>query len=147
MSTRVIGAVRAQIATDSNIRKSPCRSVCSRLQQWREAQVRGKCARARVGDGRRVYGLQGSFGVGNGSLVGVVPSLAALVEKSPVACLGGEQLARGALGGVAAQAARERKQDTQLEPPGAPGEIGDRRRVPGAQILRLAPGRGAERLL
>ncbi len=36
-------------------------------------------------------------------------------------------------------------QQAQLEPPRRPGDVGDRRRVPGAEVLALAPGRGAQR--
>ena len=95
--------------------------------------------------GRGVYGLQRRLGVTGGPLEGVVARLAALVEEGPVAGLDGEQLARGAQGGGAAQAGGERPQQAQLQPPRPPGEVGDGRRVPGAQVLALAPGRGGER--
>ena len=80
-----------------------------------------------------------------GALEGVVAGLAAAVEEGPVARLHGEQLACGPGRGARGQAARERPQQAQLEPPRGPGDVGDRRRVPGAQVLALAPGRGCER--
>ena len=108
-------------------------------------EVRGERTHTRIGDGFGVYGLQQRPGVVGRSLERVVPRLTALVEEGPVARLDGQQLARGPRRGVPAQPARERPQQPQLQAPSPPGEVGDRRRVPGPQVLALAPGRGEER--
>src|SRR5689334_5880107 len=78
---------------------------------------------------------------------GVVPRLAAAVEKGPVARLDREKLARGPLGGADAEARSERAQDPQLKPTRGPGKVANRRRVPGAEVLLLAPCGGGKRAI
>src|SRR5215218_10136584 len=83
--------------SQERIRTRVIRVAGSRLQERSEAEVRGEGSHTRIGGAVAVYGLQHRPRVIGGPLVGVVAGLLALVEERPVARLGGEELARGAL--------------------------------------------------
>ena len=83
----------------------------SRLQERCERHVRGERTHTRIGVTVASYGLVERLGVIGGPLPGVVARLPAAVEEGPVAGLGGEQLARGAL--------RPRPAETGARPPAA----------------------------
>jgi hypothetical protein len=74
------------------------------------------------------------------ALIRILAGLAAAVEERPVARLHGEELAGRTLRGSGGELPPlERAQQPQLESTRRPREVRDLRRVPGAEVLGLAP--------
>ncbi len=119
-------AVRAPAGGEAQVRRQV-------PQPWRR-RLRG-----------RVDRLEQGASVPGAALPGIVAGLAAAIEEGPVARLHGEQLAHRALDRRPGHRAVEAPQHAQLQPPRGPGHVGDGGRVPGAQVLALAPGRWPQR--
>src|SRR5215204_4857311 len=130
-------------------------TICrlSGLQQGSEAEVwcqvshagiRGIGLRRTTRDGvmpAGVYGLEQRTRVTCRALERIVTRLLAPVEKRPVAGLEREELARRSFGRLWRELARaDGIDEPQLQPPRRPGHVPHGWRIPGAQVLLLAPG-------
>ena len=114
------------------------------LEQGAEAEVGRQVAHPRCrAPAARVYGLEQRPRMADGALAGVVARLAAVVEERPVARLHARAArARRARRAARRQAGRERPRSSRSSSlRAAQARSATARRVPGAQVLALAPGR------